>query len=150
MTSDSCTVLIWWKTSRNNGPECYLGKGNPDMSIPHYKTDRRPFNPARYDSYLEMYGGVYGDMSDPVKRAEVVKMLRHRDAHVVASARRDLRRKIIERDTGDLIDELAVKRYQIEHCSAFRGWNIRNADIHQLRMIVNELRRREAIPRARS
>lgn len=119
------------------------------MNIPRYKAERRPFDPARYDAYLKMYGSVYGDMSDPVKRADTIKGLRRRDAKILSSARRALRREIGELEIKDLTDELAVKLYQIEYCSGVRGWNIRNADIHRLRMIVNELRRRGEFPRAR-
>lgn len=111
-------------------------------TIPHYKIERRPFDPSRYDSYLNMYGTVYGDMSDPVKRADTVRSLRRRDALSLASACRELRKQVANADTADLLHELKVKRYQIEECASVRPWNIRNADIHQFRMIINELHTR--------
>lgn len=117
------------------------------MTIPMYQIERRPFSPTRYDSYLETYGSVYGDMSDPVKRAETITALRRRDAMSLASACRELRQGVRERSTDDLTHELRVKRYQIEECAGVRPWNIRNADIHMFRMIVNELRGRGVLAR---
>lgn len=115
------------------------------VSIPRYRTERRPFDPSRYDSYLASYGSVYGDMSDPVKRAATVRALRRRDAMMSAAGRRELRRMVAEKNTEDLLHDVTVKRYQIEDCATVRPWNIRNFDIHWLRMVANELKRRGEI-----
>lgn len=114
-------------------------------TIAHYRTERRPFDASLYDSYLQMYGRVYGDMSDPVKRADTVKALRRRDAMSLASACRELRAQVTATPTVELLHELKVKTYQIEECGHVRSWNIRNADIHMYRMIINELKRRGEI-----
>lgn len=108
----------------------------------HYRTTRKPFDASHYDSYLTLYGSVYGDMSDPVKRADTVKALRRRDARTVSAACRQLRAEVTDTPTCDLHHELTVKRFQIEQCADSRPWSIRNADIHTYRMIINELRRR--------
>jgi hypothetical protein len=113
--------------------------------LPRYRTEHRPFTPERYTPYLTMYGHMYGDMSDPAKRAETIASLRRRDARSLASACRALREDVARTPTTDLLHELKVKRYQIEECVAYRPWNIRNADIHSYRMIVNELKRRGEI-----
>lgn len=113
--------------------------------LPRYTTERRPFNPDRYTPYLTLYGHIYGDMSDPVKRAETIVALRRRDALSLAATCRALREMVTATDTDDLRQELKVKRYQIEQCPAYRPWNVRNADIHQFRMIINELRKRGEI-----
>lgn len=115
------------------------------VDIPSYRTERRPFTPDRYTPYLTMYGFMYGDMSDPQQRAETIRVLRRRDARVQASARRALREQVAQEATDDLVHEVRVKRYQIEECVAYRPWNIRNADIHTIRMIRNELKRRGVI-----
>lgn len=114
-------------------------------TIPKYRSERRPFTPDSYNGYLALYGHVYGDMSDPVKRADTVAALRRRDALVQASACRSLRAMVAETDTDELVQELRVKRYQLDECGAYRGWSVRNADIHQLRMIINELKCRGEI-----
>lgn len=111
-------------------------------TVSHYRTERRPFDPARYNSYLQMYGTVYGDMSDPVKRAETVTALRRRDAMTVSAARRELRQEVTDRTTDDLREQLPGLRYLIEECAHVRPWNIRNCDIHMYRMIINELKHR--------
>lgn len=110
-------------------------------TIPRYTIDRG--RPARdYETYLATYGNVYGDMSDPGKRADTVKALRRRDALTLAGARRRHRAEIAELDTDSLRYDARVKRYQIECCAHVRPWNIRNADIGTFRMIINELRKR--------
>lgn len=114
-------------------------------TIPRYRTERRPFSPERYTPYLAMYGHMYGDMSDPVKRADTIAALRRRDAKAVASACRALRQLVADTATADLLHDLRVKRYQIEECSAYRSWGVLNADKHQFRMIINELRKRGRI-----
>ncbi len=113
------------------------------IDVPRYRLTRRPFDPARYDSYLTMYGDVYGDMNDPAKRADTVRALRRRDAFSLAAARRAIRAELAEYTTGGLPAEAKVKLYQINECANVRPWNVREADIRTLRMIVNELRRRE-------
>lgn len=119
-----------------------MGVGESIAESPaRYLMVRKPFNPSHYDAYLDMYGTVYGDMSDPDKRADTVRALRRRDASVLASARRQLRENVANTPTDELHHELTVKRYQIEQCPD-RPWNVRNADIHTYRMIINELRRR--------
>ena len=114
-------------------------------TIPRYRTERRPYSPERYTPYLTLYGHVYGDMSDPVKRADTIRALRRRDGKSTAAACRALRQLIADTPTDDLLHDLKVKRYQIEECPAYRPWNVLNADIHQVRMIVNELRTRGRI-----
>lgn len=114
-------------------------------TIPRYRTERRPFSPERYTPYLTMYGHMYGDMSDPVKRADTIRALRRRDAKADAAACRALREMVAATSTDDLLHDLKVKRYQIEKCPAYRPWNILNADKHMFRMIVNELRTRGRI-----
>lgn len=114
-------------------------------TIPRYRAERRPFDPERYAPYLTLYGHVYGDMSDPVKRADTITALRRRDALADAAACRALREMVAQTETPDLWQELKVKRYQIEECPAYRPWNILNGDKHMFRMIVNELRRRGEI-----
>lgn len=116
------------------------------MDIPKYRMERWPFSPARYDGYLAMYGSTYGDMGDPVKRADTITALRRRDGMASAAACRELRREISTRNTDELTDELAIKRYLIEQGAGMRPWNIRNSDIHAFRMVVNELRIRGVIP----
>ena len=111
-------------------------------TIPRYRTERRPFTPERYEPYLTLYGHVYGDMSDPQKRADTITALRRRDALSLAAACRSLRQMVADTTTADLRQELKVKRYQIEECPAYRPWNVLNADKHMFRMIVNELRLR--------
>lgn len=115
------------------------------VDIPSYRTERRPFTPDQYTPYLTMYGFMYGDMNDPEKRAETIRVLRRRDARGLASACRALREQVTQETTEDLLHEVKVKRYQIEECVAYRPWNIRNADIHTIRMIRNELKRRGVI-----
>ncbi|MEU6246431.1 hypothetical protein [Glycomyces sp. NPDC047010] len=95
-----------------------------------------------YDAYLEMYGHVYGNMSDPIRRAEVVASLRQRDALQLASARRECRAIIGRKSTLTLICDRRVKVYQIEKCAHVRPWNVIRSDIHDLRMIDNELKKR--------
>ncbi|MFG3343372.1 hypothetical protein [Glycomyces sp. NPDC048151] len=95
-----------------------------------------------YDAYLEMYGHVYGDISDPVRRAETIASLRKRDAMQLASARRECRAIIARKSTLTLICDRRVKVYQIEQCANVRPWNVIRSDIHDLRMIDNELRKR--------
>lgn len=112
------------------------------MYIPRYKTERRPFNPSQYDSYLETYGSVYGDMSDPVARAEAIKSLHRAHMRRISAALREMRQVIGTLATDYLADEMILKQYQIEECSKVRGWNVRNTNICELRMIVNELRMR--------
>jgi hypothetical protein len=96
-----------------------------------------------YSAYLDMYGHVYGDLSDPVKRAEVIRSLTRRDALTVASARRELWREVTVMSTEDIRHALKVKRYQIEECGSARPWNVRNTDIHMFRMLTRELSRRQ-------
>jgi hypothetical protein len=95
-----------------------------------------------YGSYLERNGHVYGDMSDPAKRAEAITILRRRDAKSLAAIYRRQRRDVAEMTTEDIHYEMRVKRYQIEECANVRPWNIRNCDIHMYRMLHNELTRR--------
>jgi hypothetical protein len=89
-----------------------------------------------------MYGSAYGDMSDPLKRAEVIVSLKRRDGLTLASARRELWREVTTMSTPAIRHELTVKRYQIEQCGSVRPWNVRNADIHMFRMLTTELARR--------
>lgn len=112
------------------------------LEVPRYRLTRRPFDPSRYDAYLDMYGDMYGDMSDPVKRADTVRALRRRDAFALAAARRTARSQVEQYTTGDLLAEARVKLYQINECADLRPWNVREEDIRTLRMIVNELHRR--------
>lgn len=109
---------------------------------PRYRLTPPPNGPKTYGPYLDMYGSVYGDMSDPVKRAETITTLRRRDALSLASACRQLREQVREMTTEDIRHEMRVKRYQIEECADVRPWNIRNADIHMFRMLLNELNSR--------
>lgn len=95
-----------------------------------------------YSAYLDQYGHMYGDMSDPEKRAEVIRSLTRRDALTLASARRELWREVTTLSTYAIRHELTVKRYQIEECGSVRPWNVRNADIHMFRMLTTELERR--------
>lgn len=95
-----------------------------------------------YSAYLALHGWVYGDMNDPVRRAEVVQSLRRRDALTVASARRELWREVVAMPTWLIREEIKVKRYQLDHCGAYRPWNIRNADIRAYRRLGRELKRR--------
>lgn len=117
-----------------------------DTIRPRYSLTPAPYPPpyraGDYAEYLRMYGSVYGDMSDPVKRAETIAALRHRDAKSLASAHREHWRIMRGMTTEDLRHELTVKRYQIEHCAEVRPWNIHNNDIRTFRMIWNELARR--------
>lgn len=108
---------------------------------PRYRLTPPP-QPKTYGPYLDMYGHVYGDMSDPVKRAETITILRRSDALTLAAACRQLRAQVREMTTDDILQEMRVKRYQIEECADQRPWNIRNADIHMYRMLLNELTRR--------
>jgi hypothetical protein len=100
-----------------------------------------------YSAYLEMYGHAYGDMSDPVKRAETIAMLRRRDARALAAARREIRAEYGRRSTG----ALKSKAYEYWTClnseriSQYRykyAPHIRAVDLHNFRMILNELERR--------
>ncbi|MGW2919544.1 hypothetical protein ACWDBF_17020 [Streptomyces angustmyceticus] len=105
-----------------------------------------------YSAYLNLYGYVYGDMSNPEKRAEVIRSLRRRDARTLAAARCELWRGVRAMDTDEIRQALKVKRYQIEQCGSVRPWNVRNADIRMFRVLVTELARREGkrrSPRAR-
>lgn len=102
---------------------------------PRYRLTPPPNGP-------KTYGSVYGDMSDPVKRAETITALKRSDALSLASACRQLRAQVSEMTTDDIRHEMRVKRYQIEDCAGMRPWNIRNADIHMYRMLHNELTRR--------
>lgn len=95
-----------------------------------------------YAAYLDMYGSMYGDMSDPVQRAEVVRSLRNRDARMLAAVRREFWREVVAMSTLFIRDEIRVKRYQLDHCGAYRPWNIRNADIRTYRVLCRELKRR--------
>lgn len=100
-----------------------------------------------YDAYLETYGHMYGDMSDPIKRAQTVASLRKRDARVLASAYREIRAKISKYSTKRLKKEhhKYVWLTTSEHCERFRyqgSSHMRNVDVHQLRMLSNECRRR--------
>ncbi len=103
----------------------------------------RPERKRNYSAYLDMYGSFYGDMSDPEKRAEVIRSLTRRDALTLSSARREHWREITAMSTDDIRRELLVKRYQIEQCGSVRHWNIRNEDIHTFRVLRRELRTRE-------
>lgn len=114
----------------------------PGIDRPRYRLATPPNGPKTYDAYLDMYGAVYGDMSDPVKRAEVIAALRRRDAMSLAAACRQMREQVREMTTEDIQHEMRVKRYQIDHCADMRPWIIRNADIHMYRMLCNELDRR--------
>lgn len=105
----------------------------------------RPERKRDYSAYLRMYGSVYGDLSNPEKRAEVVRSLRRRDALMLASARREHWREVTAMSTEDIRHALKVKRYQIEQCCPARPWNIRNADIHVFRVLRRELRAREGV-----
>lgn len=100
-----------------------------------------------YDAYLELYGYAYGDMSDPAKRAETVAMLRRRDARTLASACREIRAKISKYSRKRLVKEhhTYVWLTTSEHCERFRyqgSAHMRAVDVHHLRMLVNECRRR--------
>lgn len=104
-----------------------------------------------YDAYLATYGDVYGDMSDGVKRAETIAMLRKRDARVAASARRELWRECQRRTTEDLAEAIRVKRIFLEipemavrryGDGAFFNRNLFNVDTWYLRMWRTEMRRR--------
>jgi hypothetical protein len=100
-----------------------------------------------YDGYLGLYGHVYGDMSDPVKRAETIAALRRRDALTLAAARRQVRAEISRYETDELISETRgyvwlttsedAKRYRYQGAS-----HLRKVDLHQLRMLRNECKRR--------
>lgn len=110
-----------------------------------YKIEQRPQRDyaAYLSTYLATYGPVYGDMSDPLKRAEVIVMLRRRDGLTLASARREFWREVKAMSTEDIRDAIAVKTYQLDYCGDMRPWNIRNADIHEFRVLSRELKSRE-------
>lgn len=112
-----------------------------------------------YDAYLTTYGTMYGDMSDPAKRAETIAMLRRRDALTAASARRELWRECLEMSTEDLTEairvkgiffsnhEMHVRRYGK---SIFFNENLYRVDCWYFRMWNNELSRRNGTHRRMS
>lgn len=100
-----------------------------------------------YDSYLAVYGHVYGDMKDPAKREAAIKALRRRDAKALAAARRELRDEIASYDIRLL--RVQFRKYSLFATDAYferyRYANMphmRAVDVHWLRMIKNEFRQR--------
>ncbi|GIG61142.1 hypothetical protein Lfu02_55140 [Longispora fulva] len=99
--------------------------------------------PRDYAAYLAAYGDAYGDMSDPVKRAETIAALRRRDALTLASACRELRAEIARMPIGKLFTVERTTLHQLsDHCRTVRPEHIRRCDLHRLRMVHNEMTRR--------
>lgn len=105
-----------------------------------------------YDSYLAVYGHAYGDMKDPAKREATIKALRRRDALSLASARREIRAEISKYGSRLLIVEF--RKYRSLTTDAYyeryryqSAPHMRAVDVHHLRMLRNEMRRRDiAVP----
>ena len=100
---------------------------------------------GRDDSdYLRMHGAVYGLTPDspPERVAQVVASLRRRDARVQAAARRELRAQIAMQSTPDLRQQVRAVAYLLTLSDGIRPAHIKRVDQSNLRMIMNELRRR--------
>ena len=97
-----------------------------------------------YAEYLALYGSVYGITSE-TKRVQTIASLRRRDMMTYTAACRGIRLEIATRTDEQLHSDARTKEYQLsEACRPFRGDNIRRCDLQELRMIRNELSRREA------
>lgn len=98
-----------------------------------------------YIPLLRTYGDVYGiARMDLNATVDFVLSMRRRDARMSAGAHRQIRADVARRSTADLHHDARVKRYQLSDvCRPYRGENIRRCDLSELRMINNELRRRQ-------
>lgn len=98
-----------------------------------------------YIPLLRQYGNVYGiDRMDLDGTVAFILNMRRSDARQHASALRELRLEYAGMSSAALMREERIKHYQLsDACAPYRAGNIRRCDRAYLRMIRNELRRRE-------
>jgi hypothetical protein len=98
---------------------------------------------ANHMAYLAVYAEVCGaDSLDATVR--IIHALRRRDARILSAARRSTRVKYAMLTTAQLHSARKITAHLLSKaCAPLRGENIHRADRARLRMIDNELRRRD-------